>query len=52
MELQVRKETEHIRKLMITMAAQAEEAVHESIQAFLLLNAGKGRAVVDQDRRD
>lgn len=49
MELQARKETENIRKMMITMATLTEEAVRSATQAFLLLDAKKGRIVVEKD---
>jgi phosphate transport system protein len=49
MELQARKEIEHIRTMTIGMATLAEEAVHAAIGAFLARDAKKGREVVGKD---
>ena len=49
MELQARKETEHIRKMTIAMATLAEEAARSSIRAFLTLDSKKAQEVVGKD---
>ncbi len=49
MEPRSRKETEHIRKMAITMATHAEEAVQIAIRAFITFDAELGKQVVEKD---
>lgn len=49
MVLQARKETENIRKLAVAMATLVEEAVRDSIHAFLTLNSKQANSVVEKD---
>jgi phosphate transport system protein len=49
MEIQLRREIENIRKMVISMATLAEEAVRAAIHAFLSLDAERARAVVSGD---
>jgi phosphate transport system protein len=50
MEHQARREIEHIRKLVISMATLAEEAVRASVGAFLVLDTKRAQEVVSNDR--
>jgi len=49
MELQVVKEIEHIREMIISMATMAEEAVRDSMHAFLKLEPEKAQSVIGRD---
>jgi phosphate transport system protein len=49
MELRVSKEIEHIRALVIRMATLAEEAVRDSVQAFLEFNTATAQSVIGRD---